>query len=168
MVKNPDSAVTYSVVLRPQRSADDRTLRTVVLAFAGVWFVAGVVFIAAGAWPVTPFLGLEVVLLYGAFRLNRRAGNAYEAINLSACALTVRRMDHWGKESDFSFPPHWLQVNIQDPPDRKSPLELRSHGTSLIIGSFLLPQERLSLAHALRRELARLTRMRGSVETLPL
>lgn len=160
MVQGSDSAVIYSVVLRPQRSADDRTLRTVVVACAGVWFFAGVVFIAAGAWPVTPFLGLEVVLLYGAFRLNRKAGNAYEAINLSARALTVRRMDHWGKTSDFSFPPHWLQVNIDDPPDRKSPLELRSHGTSLIIGSFLLPQERLRIARALRRELGRLTRSR--------
>lgn len=157
MGQGSDTAVVYSVVLRPQRSADDRALRTVALAFAGVWFVVGVVFIVAGAWPVTPFLGLEVVLLYGAFRLNRKAGNAYEAINLSVRALTVRRMDHWGKKSDFSFPPLWLQVNIDDPPDRKSPLELRSHGTSLIIGSFLLPQERLRIAHALRRELGRLS-----------
>jgi uncharacterized membrane protein len=72
----------------------------------------------------------------------------------------VRRVDHWGKQTDYSFQPHWLQVNIEEPPTRHSPVELRSHGRSLTIGRFLLPDERLELARALRRELFRLTRSR--------
>ncbi|MCW5699900.1 MAG: DUF2244 domain-containing protein [Rhodospirillales bacterium] len=151
-----DGTVVYSAVLRPHHSIDESTTLAVAVAVATVMFVVGIAFIVAGAWPVTPFLGLESLLLLGAFHLNRRAGFAYEAINLTARALTVRRVDFWGNESDFSFPPYWLQVNIDEPPNRKSPLELRSHGTSLIIGSFLLPEERLQLAYALRRELHRL------------
>lgn len=151
------TAVVYSAVLRPHRSAGARTIRKVILFVFAVLFSASLGFVAAGAWPVAPFMGLEVLLLMGALRLNDRAGNAYEAINLTQAALTVRRVDHWGNRHEYSFPPYWLQVNLEEPPSRQTPLELRSHGRSLIIGAFLLPEERLQLARALRRELSRLT-----------
>jgi uncharacterized membrane protein len=158
MEQRTNSVVVYSAVLRPHRSVGTRTIRRVVLFVFAVLFTASLAFIAAGAWPVAPFMGLEVMLLLGALRLNDRAGNAYEAINLTPTALTVRRVDHWGNRREYSFPPYWLQVNLEEPPSRQTPLELRSHGRSLIIGAFLLPEERLQLAHALRRELGRLTR----------
>ncbi len=154
-------AVLYSAVLRPHRSAGAAGLRTVLLLVAVVWLVVGLAFAAAGAWPVVPFLGLEALLLYAALRFNLRAGNAYEALNLTPDALTVRRVDHWGKSRHFSFPPCWLQVNLEAPAGRQSRLELRSHGRSLVIGAFLLPEERQELARALRRELVRLTRSRA-------
>ncbi|MGZ8409547.1 MAG: DUF2244 domain-containing protein [Hyphomicrobium sp.] len=152
-----NSVVLYSAVLRPHRSTGARTIRRVVLCAFALLFSVSLIFVAAGAWPVAPFMGLEMALLFGALRLNDRAGNAYEAINLTQKALTVRRVDHWGNRVDFWFPPEWLQVNLEEPPSRETPLELRSHGRSLIIGAFLLPEERLQLAHALRRELDRLT-----------
>ena len=152
-----NSVVLYSAVLRPHRSTGARTIRRVALCAFALLFSVSLIFIAAGAWPVAPFMGLEVALLFGALRLNDRAGNAYEAINLTRKALTVRRVDHWGNRVEFWFPPEWLQVNLEEPPSRETPLELRSHGRSLIIGAFLLPEERLQLAHALRRELDRLT-----------
>lgn len=157
MVEQPGEAVRYSVVLRPHRSAGESTIRTVIRLVALAWLVVGMVFIVVGAWPVAPFLGLEVLLLYGAFRLSARAGNALEAINLTDSALTVRRVNFWGKQKQFSFPPYWLQVNFDEPPSNLSRLELRSHGNSLVIGTFLQPRERLELARVLRRELARLT-----------
>ena len=153
-----NSVVLYSAVLRPHRSAGARTIRRVVLCAFALLFSASLIFVAVGAWPVAPFMGLEVALLFAALRLNDRAGNAYEAINLTQTALTVRRVDHWGNRVEFRFPPEWLQVNLEEPPSRETSLELRSHGRSLIIGAFLLPEERLQLAHALRRELDRLTR----------
>lgn len=153
-----DGAVLYSAELRPHRSTAPRAATTIVLAVGSVWGVISLAFIAMGAWPVLPFLGLEVLLLLIFFRLNHRAGNACEAIALTPQALTVRRIDHWGKQSQVSFPPHWLQVNLEPDPSRDNRLELRSHGRSLTIGSFLLPQEREQLAFALRRALGRLTR----------
>lgn len=153
-------AIRYSIVLRPHRSAGAGAVRTVLCLVAVAWLVVGVVFVVVGAWPVAPFLGLEVLLLYGAFRLNTRAGNALEAINLTDNALTVRRVDFWGKQKWFSFPPNWLQVNFDEPPSNLRLLELRSHGNSLVIGKFLQPRERLELARVLRRELSRLTRSR--------
>jgi len=149
--------VLYSVVLRPHRSSSIDAIRLVSGLLAVVWLAVGGVFIIVGAWPVMPFLGLEVLLIYGALRLNHHTGNTEEAISLTERALTVRRLNHWGRRTDVSFPPNWLQVNLAEPPDRRTPLELRSHGRSLVIGSFLLPEERWDLARALRRELSRLT-----------
>ena len=157
MAGQPGEAVRYSVVLRPHRSAGASAVRAVICLVAVAWLAVGVVFVAVGAWPVAPFLGLEVLLLYGAFRLNAHAGNALEAINLTDNALTVRRVNFWGTQKKFSFPPHWLQVNFDEPPSNLSLLELRSHGDSLVIGMFLQPRERLELARVLRRELTRLT-----------
>lgn len=157
MAGHSGEAVRYSVVLRPHRSARPGAVRMMICLVAFAWFVVGMVFVLVGAWPVAPFLGLEVLLLYGAFRVNARAGNALEAINLTESALTVRRVNYWGRQKNFSFPPHWLQVNFDEPPTHRSLLELRSHGHSLIIGTFLQPRERRELAQVLRRELSRLT-----------
>jgi uncharacterized membrane protein len=92
-----------------------------------------------------------------ALRFNQRAASAFEAINLTHSTLTVHRVDHWGKQPDFSFPPYWLQVNMQEMPGQDNRLELRTHGRSLAIASFLLPHERRELALTLRRALGRMT-----------
>jgi uncharacterized membrane protein len=152
-----NAPVLYSAIIKPHRSAGVAGTRTLVLLVAAAWAVVGTVFVIAGAWPVVPFLGLEIALLAGAFALNNRAARAEESINLTAVALTVRRVDHWGKQTVFSFPPQWLQVNTDVAGPKGPRLELRSHGRSLFIGSSLLPEERLALARTLRRELARLT-----------
>ncbi|MFO1127598.1 MAG: DUF2244 domain-containing protein [Rhodospirillales bacterium] len=150
-----DGVVYYSAVLRPHRSLGQRTTTRAVLVVAGAWFLIGMAFIAIGAWPVLPFMGLEVLLLLLFFRLNERAGNVSEAINLTPSALTVRRTDAWGQHSLVSFPPRWLQVNLEPAAGSDNRLELRSHGRSLTIASFLPPQEREAVAVALRRALAR-------------
>lgn len=152
-----NAPVLYSAIIRPHRSAGIAGTRTVLLFVAAAWLVVGTVFVVAGAWPVVPFLGLEIGLLAGAFALNNKAASAEETINLTAAVLTVRRVDHWGKQSLFSFKPQWLQVNTDSAGPTGPRLELRSHGRSLYIGSFLLPAERLALARTLRRELTRLT-----------
>jgi Integral membrane protein len=152
-----DTAVLYSAVLRPHRSVGISGIR-IVSVIVAVWFaILGIVFTIAGAWPVAPFLGVEVVLLYAALRINLRAGNASETIALTRRALIVHRIDHWGKQTDFSFPPQWLQVNLLEMPGDDNRLELRAHGRSLAIASFLMPQERSELAETLRCVLNRMT-----------
>lgn len=150
-----DDAILYSAILRPHRSGGRLAGRAVLAVAAVIWLpIAGVV-ATIGAWPVLPFLGLELALLALALGLSRRSGNAIEAITLSRQALTVRRVDHWGAETSVSFAPHWLQVIVETVDEDNSRLVLRSHGQSLTIARFLLPHERVALARALRRELAR-------------
>ncbi|MBK8174499.1 MAG: DUF2244 domain-containing protein [Rhodospirillales bacterium] len=158
MIQPADSTVLYSAVLRPHRSAGAAAARFVVCLVAIAVTIFGTVLLFIGAWPVLPFFGLELVLLYAGMRFNQFAGNACEAINLTRSALTVRRIDHWGKQSLVSFPPHWLQVNLHEMPGEDNRLELRSHGRSLSIASFLPPAEREELAQTLRLALGRLSK----------
>ena len=51
----------FSTVLRPSRSLRLKNLQVVVIIIAVIWFVVGLLFALAGAWPVIGFLGLEVV-----------------------------------------------------------------------------------------------------------
>lgn len=125
-------------------------LMGILLAF-GV--VSGLVFWLVGAWPVLGFIGLDVLLVYLAFRLSYAAGRAYERIRLSAEALTVERVDHWGHRREVALPPHWLRVDIDETPSR---VRLTSRGRSVAIAAFLPPEELADVADAIRLALARL------------
>jgi len=85
---NPRSSSTPSGAA--SQSAAGRFL-IVMLAFGGLSFVAGILFVLHGAWPVTGFFGLDVGLVYLAFRINYRSARREERIRLVADALTVER-----------------------------------------------------------------------------
>ena len=58
-------------------------------AISVVSFGTGLMFYLMGAWPVMGFLGLDVLLVYVAFKLNFRALRLYETVDLNGEALTV-------------------------------------------------------------------------------
>ncbi len=151
-----EEPVVFDVVLTPHRSLSPRGFVILMSAVCAVSFGAGLVFFLVGAWPVVGFFGLDVLLIYLAFRLSYRSGRRYETVSLTRAALTVSRVDPGGRRRSWRFQPTWLQVVMDDPPDHHSPLMLRSHGKSLSIGAFLTPEERFDLARALRQALAEL------------
>lgn len=150
-----DRQVYFAAALRPNRSLGRRgfwILMAVTSAFA---FGIGTAFMLIGAWPVLGFCGLEIALLYWAFRANYRGGRGGEKLRLTGKMMEVTRISPYGRERHWRFEPTWLQVLIDEPPEHHSKLELASHGRSLEIGAFLTPEERLQVAHALRDALAR-------------
>lgn len=151
----------FDAWLRPHRSLTRRGL-AIVLALAAVpAFGLGIVFLSLGAWPVTGFLGLDVVLLYFAFRLNNLAAREAERVRLSETELTVDRHAVDGRKEHWSFQPNWIRVVLDDPPEPESLLMLSTHGRSLVIGRFLPPSERLEVADPLRDALRRWRAPRG-------
>jgi len=144
----------FDALLTPHRSLPPRGFLLLMLVICAVSFATGLLFFVIGAWPVVGFLGLDVLLIYIAFRINYRRGRMHETLQLTRDDLTVRRVDHWGGVETWRFQPAWLQVQIDDPPRHESQLTLRSHGRALAIGSFLTAEERADLAKALRRALA--------------
>ncbi len=148
-----DEPVYFDVLMTPHRSLPPQGFVILMAAVGLISFGAGVVFFLVGAWPVIGFLGLDVLLIYMAFRFNYRQARMYESLRLTADRLEVRRVDHRGDEASWQFQPTWLQVMIDEPPRLNSPLTLRSHGRSLVIGAFLTPDEKLELARALRSAL---------------
>ena len=53
----------------------------------GMSFAGGMFFFLLGAWPVIGFLGLDVLLVYWAFRANYRAAAAYEEVTVTPSEL---------------------------------------------------------------------------------
>lgn len=150
------STVTYfDAVLRPNRSLGGRGFVLLMASLAALSFVAGVVFISVGAWPVFGFLGLDVLLIWLAFRASYRSGRLAETVKLTDDALEVRRIDAYGRGRAWRVPPTWLRVEVSNVGEHDCTVTLRSHGESLVLGAFLAPEERKDVADALRAALAR-------------
>jgi uncharacterized membrane protein len=157
-VSTDDAMTRLSIVLRPYRSANVRAINTVVLWVGGLSLFTGLGFFLAGAWPVVGFLGLDVLLLYGALRLSQGRGRTADSIDLTDDSLTISHTNHWGEQRTSSFQAHWLKVEIEEVPGRQDRLLLRFHGQALAIGGFLTAPERRDVAEKLRHALAGLGR----------
>jgi uncharacterized membrane protein len=144
----------FSAVLTPHRSLGQIGFVVLMLVVAGLSFVSGIVFLMIGAWPVFGFFGLDVLLLYWAFRLNYRAAAAYEEVSVSSVALKVRKVSHRGQVREWVLNPLWVRlekVTLEE--FGIQTLLLVSRGKRLPIAGFLGPDEKASFATALNRAL---------------
>ena len=117
---------------------------------AAVSFAAGVMFLVMGAWPVLGFFGLDVLVIYWAFRINFRRAAAVEEISVTPSELRVRRVSHRGHVMEWTLNPLWVQLEqTGDPEFGIERLYLVSRGRRVSIGSFLGPDEKASFAKAL-------------------
>jgi uncharacterized membrane protein len=115
-----------------------------------VSFVAGLVFYLIGAWPVMGFFGLDVLLIYIAFRLNYRSGRLYETVELTPALLTLTRVHPSGRREQFECNPYWARVNLREWPDGRTALSVIAQGKELAFARFLTDDERRDFAAALR------------------
>jgi uncharacterized membrane protein len=142
----------FSAVLTPHRSLSRGGFLLVMLALGGISFAAGTVFLLAGAWPVFGFFGLDVLLVYAAFRLNYRAARAYEEITVTALELTVRKVSARGHVREWNLNPLWVRLERgMHEHFGLERLSLVSHGQQVPIATFLGADEKESFAQALAR-----------------
>ena len=140
----------FSALLTPHRSLNRTGFLVLMGILSVVSFAAGLAFLLMGAWPVFGFFGLDVLVIYWAFRINFRRAQATEEISVTPSELRVRRVNHRGHVAEFVLNPLWVQL------DQKIHAEfgierlyLVSRGRRLAIGSFLGPDEKASFAKAL-------------------
>ncbi len=143
----------FDAVLRPHRSLGPRGFVILMSIIVAVSFAAGIAFLAVGAWPVPGFLGLDVVLIYIAFKVNYRAGRRYETVRLNDKALTIQAVDPKGRTKTWTFDPYWVRVYLDVLESGSNRLTLSSHGRHLRVGGFLTPEEREEFADALQNAL---------------
>ena len=155
----PDAASTTPVlferVLWPHRSLPPRGFRMLMLGLGLLSLAAGIGFVSVGAWPICGFFGLDIALLYLAFRLSYRSARQRETLRLADDQFTVERVGVYGERRQWRFQPFWLRIVLEERPDESNRLLLASHGKSLAIGDFLAPAPRRELAATLREVLAR-------------
>ncbi len=145
----------FDAILSPNRSLSNKGFRVVMVVVIGGNIFTALYATMLGAWPVFFFAGLDIVLVWLAFKLSYRQGLLHERIMLSPEKLSVSRVLPSGHETRWSLQPYWSSILLERPERHESQLCLVSHGRRLIIGSFLAPHERMELAEALAAALAR-------------
>lgn len=146
-------APLFDAVLYPSRSLPPMGFAVLMGLVVLVSALVGSGFVLVGAWPVTGFLGLDVLLLYLAFRWNYRQGQRVEFIRLDEHGLVVRKIEPGGRSREWRFEPYWVRVALDHEAHGAGRLYLTSHGQWLQIGAFLSAAERVDLAEALRAAL---------------
>ncbi len=153
---DPTSEPTiFSAVLTPHRSLSPRGFLIFMAVLGGISFIAGIVFLSMGAWPVLGFFGLDVLLVYWAFRANYRTARAYEEVTVTPSELTVRKVNHHGRAREWTLNPVWVRVR-RDVHEEfgLQRLFLESQGRRITVAGFLSPQEREDFALALSGAIA--------------
>jgi uncharacterized membrane protein len=146
----PHEPTIFSAIITPHRSLSSTGFLMVMLLVGGVSFAAGTLFFILGAWPVVGFFGLDVLLIYWAFRANYRAAAAFEQVTVTASELKVRRVSHRGKVSEWTLNPLWSRLDREIIPEFGiQRLFLVSRGNRVSIANFLGAHEKESFADAL-------------------
>jgi uncharacterized membrane protein len=146
----------WRATLSPHRSLSRQGFFAVMGAIVLINLAGGILFVVIGAWPVTGFMGLDVALIWWAFRANFTSARVAERIEITERELILERMAADGGQLQRRFVRNWVRVELEEDRERDwiGRLFLASHGMRTEIGCFLSPPERLDLAKALRSALA--------------
>jgi uncharacterized membrane protein len=140
----------FSAVITPHRSLGHVGFMVLIVVFGIVSFISGMAFLLLGAWPVFGFFGLDVLLLYWAFRLNYRHAGEYEQVMVTPTVLKVRKVCHRGRAREWLLNPLWVKLDkVVHEEYGIERLFLVSRGKQLTIANFLGPDEKASFAQAL-------------------
>jgi len=148
-----ENGVILDKVLRPSAPLRPLILVAILCLVAAVNLAIALYFVSRGAWPIAPFLGIDVALLAWAFRASLVAARREEHVTLTHATLRVARRPPRGQGDEVRFNPYWVRVEMAEPPNHWSQLTLWSHGKGLKIGAFLAPEERASFARLLKNAL---------------
>ena len=142
-------AAEYERVARRNNSLNS-TGRIFVFAFLFVVSVgiAGT-FALLGAWMILPFAGLEMLVLFLAFRYVDRHAADFERIAIAGDRVKVELFEA-GRMRSHEFNRCWAQVVASPGGER---LALRSHGREVEIGRHRNDEQRIGLARELGRQL---------------
>ena len=140
----------FSAIITPHRSLSGTGFVVVMALVGGFSFIGGLVFFLLGAWPVVGFFGLDVLLVYWAFRANYRAAAAFEQVTVTPSELRLRRVSHRGEIAEWTLNPVWTRLDREKHEEfGLLKLSLVSRGRRLSVAGFLSPKERESFAAAL-------------------
>ena len=151
----PDGPIYMDAELRPNRSLSMNGFQIVMIVMAAASFAVGCLFLSIGAWPVIGFFGLDVLLLWLAFRASYRAGaRERELVRVTAARVDVARADARGRTRWWTASPYFARVEVVEAEDAHPEISLRAGPDRLPLAVCLSPHERLGFAKALDTALA--------------
>ncbi len=148
-VTRHDGPVFMDAELAPNRSLANPAFVALMIAISVISFSAGLFYMMLGAWPVLPFFGLDVFLVWLAFRISYRDGRAREYVRVDARDIEVVRQLPTGHRRRYRLPTAWVTLRLLNPKAHHAQVALSAHGRALVLGQFLSPLERGAFAKAL-------------------
>ena len=150
------SEVFLEIIMKPSDMAHLSIARRIFIFITVLCISLGIAFWAIGAGLVLPFMGVEVLLLYMAYRFGVRHGRKTETLSLSENELIIRKVGFGKKPEAIRLQPYCSHLDLEENPGQYMRLLLQSKGDFVEVGSLLAPEERQLLAETLRSELQKL------------
>lgn len=152
---DPADEPIFRALLTPHRSLGRQGFAVLMGVLLFGWGATGAFFLSAGAWPVFGFFGLDVLLIYVAFRLNYRAARAREEVLVSRTRLDIAKVAPSGRSENHRFNPFWAKFAVSRHDEIGiTGMAVEGQGRRVAIGAFLNPADRDSFAAAFARALA--------------
>ena len=161
MSENTGHRFRETLTIWPHRSLSPRGFMLVMAALGFFAFCIGLGFFLLGAWPVIGFLGLEILVVWVAFKMNYRAAKRRQHLTATPAKLKIEDVAPGGARETTEWPTAWVKVELtpREEPEMKSrdrqKIIVRSHGKAAEIGSFLHPAETPRLAREVSRMVER-------------
>src|SRR5436309_5930801 len=113
-----DDPKSFRAVLTPHRSLPATGFLIVMAVLVGLNLTAGITFYLLGAWPVVGFMGIDVALVWRAFRLSYASARYEERIEITDYELVLERQAQGRPAEQHRFTRGWVQVELEEDRDR--------------------------------------------------
>lgn len=123
-----------------------KVLLTVVVAFNVVF---GIFMLVIGAWPLPFFLGLDVLIVWLAFRASFRAAERQERVRVSAETVEISLEADGKARTVWTSPTAFTGLDVESVGQDDTKVRLRMHRRRYLVGRALSPGERADLGRAL-------------------
>ena len=151
MSKKLHKITFFDTTLYPNSSLNKFKLKYIFIFLILIIFFLSIYFFLIGAWPVSGFLGLDILLFYLAFRASYSDSKVRERVLLRKKLLIFKVFSN-GLVKKYYLEPTWIKIIIKTRNNRSS-LILSSKGKAVSLGSFLNKSELVSFTHELRQAL---------------
>ncbi len=141
-----------NLTIYPHRSLSKKGFKLLMFFVTFICLGCGLVFWKLGAWPVFGFLGLDILLIYLAFKINYSRGKMYENLRIVSKNLRISRCFPTGKLQVWNLNPYWTEVEIVKQNNHVN-LLIRSEDKVVSVGSFLNNFDKKKLLITLEKSL---------------
>jgi len=143
----------HRIVLWPHRSLGFAGSAALLSAVAIGLTAPAVAIAGALAWPlILPAIATFAGVAFALWR-NNKAADFHEVIDVGSKAIRIERRGAAARNRCVTFNPHWVRLSVETDFYVENRITLRESGRAYCLGSFLAPEERESLAQALREQL---------------
>lgn len=135
--------------IRQNASLSPLGFKVILGIVAAASTVFSILFFIIGAWPAPIFLGLDVLLIWLAFRANFRAAARKERVRVSAEQVEIWLESEAGNRTVWTSPTAFTGLDVERYGQDDTKVRLRMHRRRYLVGRALSPEERADLGRAL-------------------